>query len=556
MPLNNKFEPLADTLEKQEEEDDETESEKETEGSSSYIAPKKLKKVNRGHRSRDSSVSKESLADFHRRLDNLIDKETNDVEKELQSFINVASLLPEQLLAVELEIEGIKMKALLDTGADNNLMKSSVSKETGLKIDSNKTITIRGVGEKNSRTIGRARASCKYYNVEAGNISFDIVEDEIISCPVILSKKFCDDQNLVINIAKRKISRVNNDDSKLTVYLNPNDEKASKVINENVKVYAAEKTLLHSGLNSVPVSINFCQTVQQDSNLYFDGNCKSSRFEGLDGVMSEHSEDNLVFLKSKPGEKNVRVRRGDLLGTVSTLVELDAEEEETEESWTLEELQKALDIGECDDEKKTEIYKMIFNTRYALSKGDLDIGKAKVTPHKIELTDHTPIWQKPRRFADPINAEISKQCEELELLDIIEKCDSPWSSPVVPVRKADGALRLCVDYRKVNKVTKQENFPMPNLSDAIYSAHNVKFFTKLDLVKGYYQVSIHTDSRKFTSFSTHRQQYQSKRLSFRLRNSGLQFQKNMQEILADFRNKRIIVYLDDILICLSRLTST
>ena len=77
---------------------------------------------------------------------------------------------------------------------------------------------------------------------------------------------------------------MNNDDSKLTVYLNPNDEKASKVIHENVKVYAAEKTLLHSGLNSVPVSINFCQTIQQDSNLYFDGNCKSSRFEGLDGV--------------------------------------------------------------------------------------------------------------------------------------------------------------------------------------------------------------------------------------------------------------------------------
>ena len=133
-------------------------------------------------------------------------------------------------------------------------------------------------------------------------------------------------------------------------------------------------------------------------------------------------------------------------------------------------------------------------------------------------------------------------------MDIIEKCDSPWSSPVVPVRKGDGSLRLCVDYRKLNKVTRQENFPMPNLSDAIYSAHNVQYFTKLDLIKGYYQVPIHQDSREFTSFSTHQQQYQFKRLSFGLRNSGLQFQKNMQEILSEFRNKRIIVYLDDILI--------
>ena len=191
---------------------------------------------------------------------------------------------------------------------------------------------------------------------------------------------------------------------------------------------------------------------------------------------------------------------------------------------------------------------MNFNTKNALSKGDFDIGKAKVTPRSIELTNYTPIWQKPRRFADPINDEISKQCDELELLDIIEKCNSPWSSPVVPVRKTDGTLRLCVDYRKINKVTKQENFPMPNLSDAIYSAHNVKYFTKLDLIKGYYQVPIDSDSREFTSFSTRQQQYQFKRLSFGLRNSGLQFQKNMQEILSEFKNRRVIVYLDDILI--------
>ena len=256
---------------------------------------------------------------------------------------------------------------------------------------------------------------------------------------------------------------------------------------------------------------------------------------------------NIVFVKRKIGETIARVRKGDLLGTVSTLVELDSEDaEEKEESWTLEELKEKVDVGETDSEEKDAIYNMIFNTRHALSKGEYDIGKANVTPHKIELTDYTPIWQKPRRFANPINLEIQRQCEELELLDIIEKCDSPWSSPVVPVRKSDGDLRLCINYRKVNKVTKQENFPMTSLADVICSAHNIKYFTKLDLIKGYYQVPIHPDSREFTSFTTHQQQYHFKRLSFGLRNSGLQFQKNMQEILAEFRSKRIIVYLDDI----------
>ena len=104
--------------------------------------------------------------------------------------------------------------------------------------------------------------------------------------------------------------------------------------------------------------------------------------------------------------------------------------------------------------------KNIFSTKEALTKGDFDIKQAKGTSHKIDFTDYTTIWQKPRRFTDPINEEISRQSEELELLDIIENCDCLLSSPVVPVRKVDGSLRLCVDYGKFNKVTRQENFSM------------------------------------------------------------------------------------------------
>ena len=107
---------------------------------------------------------------------------------------------------------------------------------------------------------------------------------------------------------------------------------------------------------------------------------------------------------------------------------------------------------------------------------------------------------------------------------------------------------MCVDYRKVNKVTETQNFPMPNLTDSVYSAHNVQFFTKLDLIKGYYQVPIDEESRQYTAFSTPQHQYQFKRLSFGLKNSGIQFQKHMQEILSDFNNKQVIVYIDDILI--------
>ena len=133
-------------------------------------------------------------------------------------------------------------------------------------------------------------------------------------------------------------------------------------------------------------------------------------------------------------------------------------------------------------------------------------------------------------------------------MDVLETADSQWSSPIVPVRKSDGSLRICIDYRKLNKVTKPQNHPIPNLNDAIYKGYNIKYFTKLDLIKGYYQVPIHPNSRPLTAFHTSNSQFQFKRLSFGLKNSGIQFQKNMNEILADFRGERLIVYQDDILI--------
>ena len=247
-----------------------------------------------------------------------------------------------------------------------------------------------------------------------------------------------------------------------------------------------------------------------------------------------------------------KIRAGEAIGRISTIVELEGdqvEEANTTDDWNNEKLEKQINVGkEITDEQRTKIYQMLLRTKTALSKNETDIGKAKVTPHEIELTDNTPIWQKPRNFSEPINQEIERQCRELEACDIIERCDSPWSQPVVPVGKCDGSLRLCVDYRKVNKVTKTQNFPMPNLTDSIYSAHNIQYFTKLDLIKGYYQVPIHENSRQFTAFSTPQAQYQFKRLSFGLKNSGIQFQKHMQQILSEFSHKKVIVYIDDILL--------
>lgn len=96
---------------------------------------------------------------------------------------------------------------------------------------------------------------------------------------------------------------------------------------------------------------------------------------------------------------------------------------------------------------------MLLESQAAFSKGEFDIGRADVMPHTIELHSYVPVWQRPRRFSDPVNAEIDRQCGVLLTLDVIERSDSPWSSPVVPVLKkpaipgGEKEIRMCIDYR-------------------------------------------------------------------------------------------------------------
>mgnify|MGYP000628023706 CR=1 FL=1 len=201
-----------------------------------------------------------------------------------------------------------------------------------------------------------------------------------------------------------------------------------------------------------------------------------------------------------------------------------------------------------DQQKTTEILSMLQRVGDVFSTGDCDVGRLDVVEHRIELTDESPIYQKPRRFNSRISEQIEAQCRELELLDIIESSDSSWSSPVVPVIKKDGSLRLCIDYRKLNEVTRADRHPLPNLTDAVYSLHGVKYFTSLDLVRGYYQLPLEEKSKEITAFSTPHGHWQFKRLPFGLKNAPAAFQRAMQQVLGAFPRQQVIVYIDDVLI--------
>ena len=447
----------------------------------------------------------------------------NTKEETNKYKVNVVNLSPASLMKIKLKCRDNDLDALVDTGASCNIMKQSVAEKMGLELRPEELIRISGLGTKVIGTVGKVYVGFSFGSVQVKKSPFSVVEDYVIATDVILGRKFCEENNIIINMANNKISKVYKDSSRVDIYIE--DGKITETIYENVPMISTEKTILETDIVPVKFMVNLIGNMEDKTeDFYYEGRCSSNKIKGLDGVIDKTQKT--VWITTRKGEnrKGLVIRPGTVIGRVSTLVETNEDQKEDNEEWTEDRLKAEIPLEhQLSEGEKEQVYKMLTEMNRSLSKNGSDIGLLNVTPQTIELTDETPIWQKPRIFSEPINAEVDRQCDELESQDIIERSDSPWSSPIVPVRKGDGSLRMCVDYRRVNRVTKTQNFPIPNLSETIYTPHNINYFTKIDLTKGYYQVPISEKSRPYTAFSTLSGQYQFKRLSFGLKNSGIQF---------------------------------
>jgi len=187
-------------------------------------------------------------------------------------------------------------------------------------------------------------------------------------------------------------------------------------------------------------------------------------------------------------------------------------------------------------------YKDIF------AKSSLDLGRTSLVEHKIDTGGAQPIKQSPYRVSQKQRAEIDNHIANMLDQEIIEVSSSPWSSPVVLVKKKDGSTRFCIDYRKLNTVTKKDSYPLPRIDDALDALSGSKYFSTLDLQSGYHQVLMHPDSKEKTAFISHAGLYQFRVLSFGLTNAPPQFQRLMARVLHGLEWKVCLIYIDDIII--------
>ena len=175
-------------------------------------------------------------------------------------------------------------------------------------------------------------------------------------------------------------------------------------------------------------------------------------------------------------------------------------------------------------------------------------GRTTLGIHHIELFPNTrPIHSTPYRLSPDKAKVLKEELSNLVRQGIVEESNSPWASPIVMVPKADGTLRLCTDFRKVNSVTVPDPFPLPRIEDLLDRIGKSRYLTKLDMTRGYWQVPLDDVSVPISAFVTPYGHFQWRYMPFGLRNAPATFSRLVSKLLMGLESF-CAAYLDDIII--------
>ena len=169
--------------------------------------------------------------------------------------------------------------------------------------------------------------------------------------------------------------------------------------------------------------------------------------------------------------------------------------------------------------------------------------------HKIHTGDSPPIRQLQLRIPFAVRGEITRMVQEMLKDGVIQESASPWVSPAVLVKKKDGTLRFCVDYRQLNAVTHKDTFPLPRIDDLLDQMQGKKVFSTLDAKQGYWQIKVQEESKEKTNFVTFEGLYEFRVMPFGLCNAPSTFQRLMQRILqglGSFCSDDILVFSESV----------
>ena len=200
------------------------------------------------------------------------------------------------------------------------------------------------------------------------------------------------------------------------------------------------------------------------------------------------------------------------------------------------------------DEQKKQVEELLQEYKEVFSTSEFDLGRTNLVKHTIDTGTNRPFKQALRRHPMAYLPIIDEHVDKMLANDICEPSYGPWASNVVLVKKSDGTLRFCIDYRQLNNLTVKDSYPLPRIDTCFDALGDAKFFSTLDLRQGYWQVENDPETADKTTFITRKGAFKFKVLPFGLSNAPAVFQRLMNLVMRSLTWEACLVFLDDIVV--------
>jgi len=197
---------------------------------------------------------------------------------------------------------------------------------------------------------------------------------------------------------------------------------------------------------------------------------------------------------------------------------------------------------------KDRLSQLLVSYSDVFSSSEFDLGCTEIVRHRIDTQGHPPFRQPLRPQPRAQLPVIDQLLDEMQRQGVIEPCNSEWSSNIVLVRKRDGSVRFCVDYRKLNLLTRKDAYPLPRIDRCLDTLSGSVWYSTFDLRSGFHQVAMDPRDVNKTTFICHRGTYRFPKMPFGLCNAPATFQRLMDTVLVGLNYEICLAYLDDIIL--------
>ena len=428
--------------------------------------------------------------------------------------------------------------ALIDTGASVSVIDEDLVEQTPrLKRMRSRGLhkSLAGLGGNVVTVTGQVTADL-YLSEDLRVSQHEMQLIKNLNVPVILGLDFLQKSGLIVDIAGGVLRYGNDKELPLSLHM----------IDKHLPLYLKEPTTLLPGERKLLVLCTRLNRPEEEGCVIsVDDKTCSWKVAGSVNVMRENS---VVADVANLSTDTVHLAKSTKIGLWQPLARV-MEIQSTCPDITDVYQELGVDELSLTDPEKCALRDVLQRYIDVFSLSDDDLGYCTTLKHVIDVGDSPPVKQRFRRLHPPLKNQVEEELQRMEKQGLIEPSTSPWCSPLVPVKKKDGRIRICIDYRKLNALTKMSSYPLPNIEDNLKQFAGSKYFSTLDLVSGYHQVALEESSKEKTAFATEGALYQFRVMPQGACGSPATFQNLMNRVLSGVPSSQALAYLDDILIC-------